>query len=39
MHQTQVKADQEFNNEPRKVRVTEKITEFEKNKEPELDEM
>merc|ERR1712187_148533 len=39
LSEASVKADQEFNNQPRKVRVTEKITEFEKNKEPELDEM
>jgi hypothetical protein len=34
----QVKADQEFSNE-QKNRIRERISELEKNKEPELDEM
>lgn len=38
MHSVQVKADQEFSNQ-QKVQIKEKTTEFEKNKEPELDEM
>merc|ERR1712113_768644 len=38
LSEASVKADQEFSNQ-QKVQIKEKTTEFEKNKEPELDEM